>query len=242
MTERVTYVGKDLEAMSFAENYHRWILQIFGPYLGKRLVEVGAGNGAMSELLLEHDVESLALVEPAREMFDMLEARTENFNVATRIETYNDVFANVAAQIKENTNPDSIIYVNVLEHIEDDAAELEIIRTFLPNGGRVFIFVPALSWLYSNLDRDIGHFRRYSKKELESKCEGAGFKIVKSGYFDLFGILPWWVKYRLFKSAKLERGAVKFYDRLVVPGIKVAESALRPPIGKNIFLIAEKSQ
>jgi len=241
MTERETYVGKDLEAMSFAENYHRWILQIFQPYLGKRLVEVGAGDGAMSQLLLEHELESLALVEPDKGMFDALEARTAALNVATQLETYNDVFANVAAQIKEKTNPDSIIYVNVLEHIEHDTAELEIIRTILSPGGRAFIFVPALMGLYGPLDRQIGHFRRYSKKELESKCESAGFKVIKSGYFDLFGILPWWVKYRLFKSAKLERGAVKFYDRLVVPGIKVAESAVTPPIGKNIFLVAEKS-
>ena len=64
MSETVTYVGKDLESMSFAENYHRWILEIFRPYLGRRIVEVGAGTGAMSELLLEGEIESLGLVEP----------------------------------------------------------------------------------------------------------------------------------------------------------------------------------
>jgi 16S rRNA A1518/A1519 N6-dimethyltransferase RsmA/KsgA/DIM1 with predicted DNA glycosylase/AP lyase activity len=83
MTERVTYVGKDLEAMSFAENYHRWILQIFQPYLGERLVEVGAGDGAMSELLLEHELESLVLVEPDKGMFETLATRTAALNVAT---------------------------------------------------------------------------------------------------------------------------------------------------------------
>lgn len=228
--------------MSFAENYHRWILEIFRPYLGRRVVEVGAGTGAMSELLLEGEIDSLALVEPSAEMFQRLCERTARLNVSASVATYNEVFARVADEIKEAINPDSVVYVNVLEHIEDDEAELAIIQRILPPHGRAFVFVPALSWLYGRFDQQIGHFRRYTRKELEDKCRRAGFRIVKSGYFDALGILPWWIKYRFFRSDKMESDAVRLYDRWVVPVIKVGESAITPPIGKNVFLIAEKCE
>ena len=77
MSEKHGYAGKDLEAMSFAVNYHRWILSIFEPHLGKRVVEVGAGTGSFSELLLERRLESLSLVEPSTAMHQQLCRRME---------------------------------------------------------------------------------------------------------------------------------------------------------------------
>lgn len=242
MSERVVYIGRDLEAMAFAENYHSWILQIFEPYLGKRIVEVGAGTGAFSELILRRAPESLSLVEPSREMFRILGERLKLGDGGGRVRAYNSVFAEVAGRIKEEQAPDSIIYVNVMEHVADDAAELAAVHRTLCEGGRAFIFVPALRWLYGSFDKQVGHHRRYGKSELEEKCRRAGFRVLKSGYFDLAGIVPWWVKYCLLKSDKMEAGAVEFYDRYVVPAAKRIETLLRPPVGKNIILVAEKSQ
>jgi SAM-dependent methyltransferase len=239
MPEKLGYVGKDLEAMSFAVNYHRWILSMFEPYLGSRIVEVGAGTGSFSELLLEHRLESLSLVEPS-DMYQQLRQRMDEVNPSVRVQTHNDIFARVAPHIGSSERPDSIIYVNVLEHIEDDVAELRVINETLERGGRLFIFVPALSWLHGSFDRQINHFRRYSKRELETKCVGAGFKVITSRYFDLLGVLPWWVKYRLLQSEKMEPGAVRFYDQRIVPLARTFESRLKPPLGKNVLLIAEK--
>ncbi|HEX3559044.1 MAG TPA: class I SAM-dependent methyltransferase [Pyrinomonadaceae bacterium] len=236
----VVYEGRDLEAMSFAENYHRWILEIFEPYLGSRLVEVGAGTGAFSELILGRRPESLSLVEPSEEMYRILRGRVAGLETATQVSTYNSIFAQVADEIDGVRRPDSIIYVNVLEHIADDEAELKIVRRALCDGGRAFIFVPALPWLYGSFDERIGHCRRYTKGELEEKCRRAGFRVLRSEYFDLAGILPWWIKYRLLRSRKMEAGGVKFYDRFVVPAIKLAETTIPPPVGKNIVLIGEK--
>ena len=75
MTENIAYAGKDLESMHFASNYHRWLLSIFSPYLGKRVVEVGAGVGSFSELLIDRNITSLSLVEPARSIYQLLQAR-----------------------------------------------------------------------------------------------------------------------------------------------------------------------
>ena len=241
MSEKHGYVGKDLEAMSFAVNYHRWILSIFEPYLGTRVVEVGAGTGSFSELLLERRVESLSLVEPSTAMYQQLCRRIDELNPSVTVKTYNDVFENVAAQIRSCGRPDSIIYVNVLEHIADDVNELNVINNTLDACGRVFVFVPALRWLNGSMDRQLGHFRRYTRTELEKKCVASGFRVIASTYFDVLGVLPWWVKYRLLKSNEMEPGAVRFYDQKVVPIAKTLESSITPPIGKNVLLIAEKA-
>jgi SAM-dependent methyltransferase len=240
MNSDVVYTGRDLEAMSFAVNYHRWILQIFEPYLGMRLVEVGAGVGSFSELLLERPLESLVLVEPAAQMYEMLTQRMQRFPSLTQIQTFNAMFSRVAAEIETVWRPDSILYINVLEHVADDEAELRTVNQTLVKGGRIFIFVPALRWLYGSFDRQIGHVRRYSSSELTEKCGRAGFKVLESRAFDFLGIAPWWIKYRLFKSRTMEPAAVRFYDEYVVPFAQAVERAVKPPLGKNIILVGEK--
>lgn len=242
MGETIDYSGRDLEAMSWALNYHRWILQKFQPFLGRRVVEVGAGTGSFSELLLKSDLESLSLVEPSPEMFAQLTARLSKTSRQIPITTYSSTFRKAAEKIRSGQHPDSIIYVNVLEHIEDDEAELRAVNEALEGNGRVFIFVPALSWLFGPFDRQIGHHRRYEKKELTAKCTSAGFKVIQVEYFDFFGILPWWIKYRFLKSEQLEHSAVKIYDDYVVPVARVIEKNVVPPLGKNLILIAEKGQ
>lgn len=239
MSKKVEYIGKDLEAMDFAVNYHRWILALMKPFLGKHLVEVGAGTGAFSELLLETAPQTLSLIEPSA-MFDNLQANVAEHDSATKIRTFPNIFAEVAGKIEEEQSPDSIIYINVLEHIEDDRLELEIIHRTLREKGRVFIFVPALPLLYSEFDKQIGHFRRYQKGELTKKLRDAGFQILRSRYFDAAGIFPWLIKYRLLKSLTMESGAVHLYDKLIVPVAKPLESLLPLPLGKNLLFVAEK--
>lgn len=236
----ISYEGTDLESMSFALNYHRWILELFAPYMGSRLVEVGAGTGSFSELILERKPESLTLVEPSREMYAILDSRAREWSARADVETRNNVFAAVAEEVGAVRRPDSIIYVNVLEHVPDDEAELRAVQRTLGQGGRVFIFVPAFQWLYGGFDRRVAHVRRYARRELEAKCAAAGFKVLKSVYFDIAGIAPWWFKYCLLKSDSMEPGLVKLYDRCVVPLVKVAERIIPPPLGKNILLVAEK--
>ena len=179
-------------------------------------------------------------MEPSTEMYQQLCGRMDKLKPGLAVKTYNQIFQQVATQIRSSERPDSIIYVNVLEHIEDDVAELGIINNALESGGRLFIFVPALQWLHGSFDRQLNHFRRYSKTEIETKCVNAGFRMITSRYFDLLGVLPWWIKYRLMQSKTMEKGVVKFYDRRVVPIVKSLESRLTPPLGKNVLLIAEK--
>nr|MDQ3806219.1 class I SAM-dependent methyltransferase [Acidobacteriota bacterium] len=97
MADRLAYAGRDLESMAFARNYHRWILDLFAPHLGTRLVEVGAGTGSFSELLIERRPASLTLVEPSPDMHRRLVERVGREGAGLRI--YNDTFAGVAARV-----------------------------------------------------------------------------------------------------------------------------------------------
>ena len=237
MSRKVVYVGKDLEAMSFAVNYHQWILEEFRPFLGKKLVEVGAGTGNFSEMLLAEKPENLALVEPS-EMFQFLEQNISQVESKTAVNYYNTIFCEAADNLLQK--PDTIIYVNVLEHIEDDAGELRKVYETLDAGGHCLIFVPALRALYGAFDEKVGHFRRYSKSELEEKATRAGFTVVKSKYFDFAGIFPWYIKYKLLKLDSLKGGAVTAYDKFAVPVTKQFERFLTFPVGKNILTVLQK--
>lgn len=226
------YFGKDLEAMSFARNYHEWVLAELSPYLGRTVAEVGAGVGSFSAMLLDTDIVSLHAFEPSQNMYPAL---ADALASDPRAKAVNGFFEPATA----GQRFDSVLYVNVLEHIEDDAAELANAREALNPGGHLLIFVPALSWLYSDLDRQVGHFRRYERKALRALVEQAGFSVVTESYFDIAGVLPWYVNFVLLKNT-IGGASVSLYDRLVVPVMRRVERMIRPPIGKNVVLVARR--
>jgi SAM-dependent methyltransferase len=237
--EPFEYGGRDLEAMAGAENYHRWILDVFAPFLGERVVEVGAGSGSFSALLAERGLLTLALVEPSPRMYASLSSR--RWPEAVDVRLYNDFFPSVADRVVRAGRPDSILYVNVLEHVADDLGELRLAREALVPGGRILLFVPALMALYSRFDAALGHYRRYTRGSLEAACAAAGLTVVESRYLDLLGVLPWWLKYRVLRSLGMSPGSVRLYDRLGVPLTRRLESAVRPAIGKNVLVVAERA-
>ncbi len=230
-----TYFGRDLEAMSQARNYHRWILEELRPFLGRRIVEVGAGSGNFTPYLLEADPWWVVAVEPSANMFALLSRGVAG---EPRVRAVRGFLGDAAGACPEP--PDTLVYVNVLEHVEADRRELAQAHGVLGTGGRLCVLVPALPALYGSFDRAVGHVRRYRRAELEGKVRQAGFRVVRSRYFDLPGALAWWVVYRLLRSGSLGAGQVSLYDRLVVPLARRVEALWWPPIGKNVLLVAEK--
>lgn len=232
-----SYFGRDLEAMSFARNYHRWILDAFRSHLGGDLAEIGAGSGNFSEMLLsEPQVRSLVSFEPSSNMFPHLVRTLSPHGARARA---------VPGYLSEHSEGlrssfDTVLYVNVLEHVPDQARELAHASALLRPGGSLLVFVPACPFLMSDFDRSIGHFRRYRERDLREVVGNAGFRIEECRYFDLLGILPWYVVFVLMKRT-LSGGNVSTYDRFVVPWLRRLEAMVAPPIGKNLLLIARKS-
>lgn len=237
MNARLTYPGTDLEAMSAAAKYPRWIVDEFRSSLGRHVVEVGAGTGAISALLLAEGPETLTLVEPSS-MFTQLTTNIPARDAAPRVLHHQALFAEISVQLAPQ--PDTVVYVNVLEHVADDETELRLIWEALSPGGRCLIFVPALRSLYSPFDRRLGHHRRYSKRELVTKAKAAGFEVATAKYFDLAGALPWFVRFRVLRARGLGAASVAVYDRWVVPVTRRLERLVRAPFGKNVLAVLVK--
>ncbi len=228
------YKGTDLEAMENANNQNEWILNEFRPYLGKQVCEVGAGQGNLTSLLLSEKIDSLTSFEPSENMFVRLE---KTFPSASNFNPVNQSLSEEPDQWKGAF--DSITYINVLEHIEDDKKELRHAFGCLKENGYLLIFVPALSWLYSSFDREIGHYRRYHKNNLVSITQIAQFNIVQAKYVDMLGIVPWYIFLVLLRQ-NLSPTGVSLYNKLITPLARKIESVVPPPLGKNLLLIAQK--
>ena len=224
-----------LEDLGDMPNYNGWIVDHFSPLLHGRTVEIGAGLGTISERLRGY-VDHLDLVEPTPELARRL---NEKFIADTGVQ----VFGKTLEKWLEGTEPrtfDTIVMVNVLEHIEDDFAAARGLYEVLETGGRLLIFVPALPFLYSKLDKIYGHYRRYTKRSLHECAAAAGFEIEKLHFVDIAGTLPWWLLNTVLGKTSFHAPSLQIYDKFVVPVTRTCESILRPPFGKNLILSARK--
>jgi len=227
--------------MALAVNYSRWILDRLRPFIGKHILEVGAGMGSFSKFLLETQPDSMTLLEPSPQLFPILTQRLPGIDKRRIARAHPATLLQAFSGSDMPRQPDTAVYVNVLEHIEDDEEELRAVHSILSVRGRLLIFVPANRWLMGTMDHQLRHFRRYTVDELSAKCRSAGFTIQLAQYFDVIGIVKWWLKYCLLKSSSLEPTAVELYDRLVVPASRAIERFVTPPIGKSVILVAENS-
>lgn len=229
------YEAWDLEALADIPNYQDWIVASFRSYLRGEAVEIGAGAGTFSRRLLAH-VDHLELVEPAAELARRLAGTfSGDAGVAIVARTAEEYVADAAPASR-----DCAIMINVLEHLADDARVLAGLFRLLRPGGHLMVFVPALPWLFGAMDEALGHYRRYRRAALIGLARNRGFEVVADRYFDFFGVIPWWVVHTLLGRTRFDPRLSGLYDRLVVPVGRAIESALPPPIGKNLILIAKK--
>ncbi len=234
MAPPVEYPGNELAAMAAAGNYYRWIFNQFRPFIGRRILEVGAGLGTFSSHLLDCQPDQLWLIEPAPNLVTHLQARFVSYTTVRVLQ--GDLLD--AQEVLASNVVDTIISVNVLEHIEDDQSALQIMKELLSNKGHLLLFVPALPCLYNSLDAAFGHHRRYRKQDLMHKLTAAGLLPIHSRYVNMIGMLGWWYSGAVRKQRNLSVSAVGFYDRYVIPATMALESRLSPPYGQSLLAIA----
>lgn len=229
-----SYSGTELAALAGAQNYYRWIYTHFAPYLGPRTIEIGAGVGTFAELLLTHpNLKELVLVEPAENLFPRLRDTFSHEPRVTVIHGYVDASP-------PTMSADSIVLVNVLEHVEDVPTFLSALDARLTPAGRLLLFVPAGPRLFGTLDRQFGHHRRYTPTTLTQSLEVAGFRLHSLCYFNLLGVVTWFIAGRVLRKTSLSPRDVQLYDRWVVPWVAALESLATPPFGQSLVAVAVK--
>jgi SAM-dependent methyltransferase len=228
------YSGHELEALKEAHNYYSWLIQEFNPFIKGKVLEVGAGAGTFSEYLLRLSIRELICLEPVPDLIPLsrLESNDEHIRV------FSETLGQFGATNSEVFN--SVVCVNVLEHIEDDQQALVDINRLLRTGGSLCLFVPAVPWLYGTLDESFGHYRRYSRTQLKELLTESGFEIHKLKYFNMTGILTWILMGKILRWRTWGRGSVSLYDQIVTPIISRIERIIPPHVGQSLIAIGMK--
>ncbi|PTL81834.1 methyltransferase domain-containing protein [Vitiosangium sp. GDMCC 1.1324] len=222
-----------LERMDGASNYNAWLGQRFREHLGRRVLEIGAGIGTITEKL-EPGLELLIALEVDRFYVDRLKNK---FRGKPHVRPYLSDVALADWEALKAERLDTIVLSNVLEHIPDDATAVRRFRQILPEGGRVVVLVPALPQIFGAIDEAVGHYRRYTMAGLREVLEGNGFEVEKLEWMNLVGIPGWFMNSRVMRRRSVPKLQLKVYDR-IAPFLAKAESHVKLPVGMSLFAVA----
>ncbi len=224
-----SYTGVDnLEVMQEAKNYNRYLLNTLLKFHrgAARTLDFGAGSGQFVIPMAEK-VPSIVALEPDAMLRDII--RSKGIRAVSGVDEIPD------------QSLEYIYSLNVLEHIQDDAAALRDLHTKLAPQGTLLIYVPAFPVLYSSMDAKVGHIRRYTRATLESVVVAAGFRVRHAAYVDSLGYLAT-LLFKLIGNSDgtVNMTALKLYDRLAFPISRFLDLFTSRLLGKNLLLVAQR--
>ena len=225
--------------MATVARYNDWIYEELSPHAGNRVLEVGCGIGNMTEYFVDRELlVGIDLLPASVELTRQRHAR--NVHVIAHLGDITD--PDLVAALR-GYRFDTVLCLNVLEHIEDDERALRHMRDLLIPGGKLLLFVPAGGYMFGTLDQALGHYRRYEKDMLAERVRVAGFSIVRLGYLNLAGAPGWWLNSRVLKRELLPKRQLHWFNRLAPFFIRV-ERLLRRfwdvPVGQSLLCIAQR--
>lgn len=230
----VQYKGlKTLEVLEGADNYNAWIASILSPYIKFPALEIGAGIGNISDFFSKK--EKLTVTDIDRELVNFLKKKfSDRKNVTAEVLDISTRSLSVKSKYR------TVYAINVLEHVKNDELALKNIGKLLIPGGNIVFLVPAKKFAYTSLDKNLGHHRRYEKKELVKKLIDKGFNIEKIDYFNIVGLLSWLIRNKIDNNHnQLKPNHVKFFDS-IVPLLRIIEPKSGLPIGISLIVVASK--
>lgn len=233
MTDSFKYQGNELELFQHAKNWKKYFAQKIKPFIKGKVLEVGAGIGSTTLLLNDGSAPSWLMLEPDAEMSKLLDKKLAlkefpaNASLkAGTIDTVHETF-------------DTIIYIDVLEHIETDAAELTKAAALLNTGGHIIVLSPAFQHLYNPFDKAIGHYRRYIRRTL-GKITPDGLTIIHNRYYDTVGYLAALVNKLFLRQRYPTVKQVLLWDKWMVPVSTLFDKLFFHSFGKSIIAIWQK--
>jgi SAM-dependent methyltransferase len=225
--------GRSLEDSSGADQrrYRAFQLSLIEPHCGSSVLEVGAGLGEFAAQLSGLDRHVVTDVDPAA-----VASMAERF--AGRPEVEARVLDLADGAIDLGTPVSTVVAINVLEHLDDDAGALRALASMTEPGGRIVLWVPAYMQLYGDFDRAVGHVRRYTPRTMTAAIRDAGLtpEVVKP--VNLLGGIAWWATVRRGGVGTPNPRLVRTYDRFVVPVTRALERWVTPPFGQSVLAVA----
>lgn len=219
--------------MSALARYNEWIAETIHPWIGRSVLEVGSGIGSFSRFFLER--ERVILSDVQEEYLRALRAKYGGLPNTT-VEYYN---LEKSAGHLAGRGIDTIVALNVLEHIRDDCHALAQMATLLAPGGRIILQLPAHRILYGSLDVNLDHYRRYTARDIREKLAEAGYEVERMIRFNLFGALGWFVCSRILKREILPESQLGLFNRLT-PLFMAIERRFPAPFGLSLLVIGKK--
>jgi len=234
MADSFTYPGAELVLFQHAKNWKKYFSRQIKPLIKGNVLEVGAGIGATTLLLNDGTASKWLLLEPDEQMTAILKNKINDNSLPA-----NSVLqAGTIDQVSETF--DTIIYIDVLEHIENDTAELEKAAALLNPGGHIIVLSPAFQFLYSPFDKAIGHYRRYSKRMLR-KITAPSLKIINNRYYDSLGYFAALANKLFLRQQYPTVKQVLFWDRWLIPLSRFFDNLFFHQFGKAIIITWQKA-
>ena len=229
-----TCLGQGLEEASELSTVVRSILRLMDSHLGQTVLDAGAGVGTYSAALLERG-KTVTALEPVPAYLERIASR---FAGDSRLTCVQADLSDPALPDRLGRAFDSVLCINVLEHIRDDLAALRNIRSALKPGGRAAILVPAHRWLFNSIDRSMGHYRRYTRQEIVHKVEQSGLVCDATFYVHFIGMLGWFLSGTILRRSYPPLGAQKIYDWLMPLFQSVERVIIRRRFGNSLVVLA----
>ena len=236
-TGEIPYAGGELDLFSLATNWKHYIKAEIGKYLVGDVLEVGAGIGGTTAALHDGTARRWVCLEP-----DAGHAKRLRALVTERQRTANTkVIVGSLRTLVERPSFDCILYVDVLEHIQQDRLQIEQAGRLVRTGGYIVVLSPAHRWLFSEFDRSIGHLRRYNKQHLQSLMP-VGWIEKKMAYLDSVGILLSLGNVLALRQPMPSRLQISIWDGFCVPLSRLVDRILLRKVGKSILAVWQKNE
>lgn len=229
------YVGSELEVFQYAVNWKTYFRSQISEHLTGDVLEVGGGLGATTELLCDGRQQSWTVLEPDAALREQAQARFVTKPPASPI----DLRSGTVEDLPSDQLFQAIIYIDVLEHIEDDQGELRRAAEHLASDGRLVVLAPAHNYLFSEFDRAIGHYRRYSRRMLLDVAP-SGLELVRARYLDSVGMCASLANRWFLRKNRPTLGNIRFWDSYLVRASRLIDPVLGYALGKSVLAVWRK--
>lgn len=228
-----------LQKLAAAPLINKWLFDAISPYCSGKILEVGSGIGNLSFYLLKN-FSNITLSDFRNKYCDILKIKYGNCaNLNSVVEMDLSLYNFKEIYLYSSKKYDTIIALNVLEHIKKDALAIRNCRELLAPNGKLVLLVPAYQFLYNTLDKNLDHYKRYNKTNLSQLVNAEGLQVVEAKYFNFIGIFGWWFTGKLLKKTQIPNYQLKIFNKFI-PVFRIIDMLVFNKAGLSVIVICKK--